>query len=286
MKDMQEIGLAAVGITAVLYVFKLSEYFEAEVEKARKRIEKLRETGEQNNLTSDAIEAQQHVIRCYSGKTARFILIWLPALILFFTFLMLIFGFYAGLWKILYFVSLLIPLGGAGIRMLKRPVAKYQEVIAKTEKGENKLGKLAALKTEIDPGSDVARDLSTKSIRMGGFALAALTFIIGFYKDALTQSLPILSPLFLGMIVFFLSSEVLRTPTKLWHAVLGEFLYYIGLLSIASGFLLFIQKQIPQAVLPIILFISYIVILILLGIKMFHSLWQRLTKQGLEGKNL
>lgn len=135
---MEELAIATVGITAVLFVFKLSEYFEVEVNKAKARLEELQNTPSQNNSISKAIEAQKWVFRCYAGRKQRLILVWLPAFILIIAFILLllepVLNFYLGWrlcwgWVVFYSVAILIPTIGAAIGMSKRPIASYQEII-------------------------------------------------------------------------------------------------------------------------------------------------------------
>ena len=84
---MEELALVGIGITAVLYVFRLSEYFENEVKKARDRLKELRKYQYiRNDTISKAIKAQERVRKCYGGEFQRSILVWIPAFILFLTF--------------------------------------------------------------------------------------------------------------------------------------------------------------------------------------------------------
>lgn len=128
---MQGLELATVGITAVIYVFRLSEYFENEVKKAAERRGKLEDLDTENDQINDAIEAQKHVISWYTGKWKRLSWVWLPALLLLVTFIILLFEYRPDLWIWIYFVALLTPSLGAAWGMRKRPVAKFQEVYYK-----------------------------------------------------------------------------------------------------------------------------------------------------------
>lgn len=75
--------LIGVGITAVLYVFGLSEYFENEVNKAIERKDELKKLCLQSDRISKAIQAQEWVFKWYAGRNQRFTLVWIPAIILF-----------------------------------------------------------------------------------------------------------------------------------------------------------------------------------------------------------
>lgn len=106
----EEIALATiligVGITAVLYVFRLSEYFETEVERARERQEKLNGLLKglphaQTESVSKAMQAQERVFKWYAGRNQRFTLVWTPAFILFLVllgFLQVLFSTSASSW--------------------------------------------------------------------------------------------------------------------------------------------------------------------------------------------
>ena len=124
-------------------------------------------------------------------------------------------------------------------------------------------------------------NISDRQLQLAGFTLAALAFVVGFYKNAFTEAAILIFSLLVSMFVFFLGSYVAHEAETLGQAFASDVFQYVGVITLVASFTIFLvgklNNQIIEAI-PILL-TALLSFYLLRGLWRMHKFYKQFTTQ-------
>jgi hypothetical protein len=122
--------------------------------------------------------------------------------------------------------------------------------------------------------------ISKRNLTLAGFTLTALSLMIGFFKDDLSEATVILQGLFFSMLMFFLGSQIGHEAERLWHILLSDLLQYTGTLVLIGCFSLFVYERLGSFYL---FFVAGMVVIVIYLIKAVSNILVLVKSQKRNG---
>jgi len=181
------------------------------------------------------------------------------------------------LWLILqiavFFIGLVL---GFFIDVIKKhffPSKNEEKVSATSKRGKSGNDKsfISIMKmSELDP--EVRKILAERNLTLAGFSLTALAFIIGIYRENISQATTLILPLLSAMFLFFLGSQFAHEAEYFWQVFSSDIFQYVGVIALMVSFYLFTYDKIQCNIImlfPIVLIIILVAYLVRGGIRIF-----------------
>ncbi len=114
----------------------------------------------------------------------------------------------------------------------------------------------------IPPNQRAIDVIAKRNLTLAGVTLAALSIMIGFYKENLYGPGPIIPSLFTAMAVFFLGSQFGYDAENVWEASLADVCQYVGTILLLLSFSIFLSQH----------YLSGVITLLIVGFAVFVAI--------------